>query len=131
MSFTNLLGNSFLFSPSNDTWKAKRRGLGHAFYKEKLVPMLENLKYYVIEQQKKWLSEIKESKEDRTTIDLSRDILRIQQTFFSHIIFGTNIDDIKVKILTKGKVGECMPITEQTPFEEEELSFMDATEIAF
>lgn len=93
--------------------------------------MLENLKYYVIEQQKMWLSEIRESKEDRTTIDLSRDILRIQQTFFSHIIFGTNIDDVKVKMLTKGKVGECIPITEQTPFEEEELTFMDATEIAF
>ena len=48
MTFKNLFGNTFLFSPSDDVWKTKRKGLAHAFYKDKLSSMLENLKFYTL-----------------------------------------------------------------------------------
>ena len=43
--FESLLGNSFLFASNNDkSWKEKRKACGHAFYKEKLLFMIENFK---------------------------------------------------------------------------------------
>jgi hypothetical protein len=42
--FQDLLGKSFLFSQGDDLWKAKRKACSHAFYKDKLVVMLEVLK---------------------------------------------------------------------------------------
>jgi len=62
---------------------------------------------------------------------MSREILRILQNFFSHTIFGTNVDDIKVRMQTQSLLGECEPITDKTPFTEKEIPLMDATEIAF
>ena len=45
--FKNFFGNSFLFSKGDEVWKMKRKALAHAFYKDKLVVMLDNLKTYV------------------------------------------------------------------------------------
>jgi cytochrome P450 len=42
--FSKLFGNSFLFSKADEIWKAKRKACSHAFYKERLVHMLEVLK---------------------------------------------------------------------------------------
>lgn len=42
--FKNLFGHSFLFSKSDETWKTKRKATAHAFYKDRLLLMLENLK---------------------------------------------------------------------------------------
>ena len=42
--FSNLLGRSFLFSEADEHWKAKRKACAHAFYKSRLVNMLETLK---------------------------------------------------------------------------------------
>ena len=36
----SLFGNSFLFSQSDEVWKAKRKAMAHAFYKNRLVVML-------------------------------------------------------------------------------------------
>ena len=49
--FKNLFGNSFVFSKGDDIWKEKRRASSHAFYKERLVHMLEALKDKVIDTQ--------------------------------------------------------------------------------
>jgi len=35
--FKNFFGNSFLLSKTDDRWKAKRKGVSHAFYKDKLM----------------------------------------------------------------------------------------------
>jgi len=43
----NFFGNSFLFSKGDDKWKAKRKGLGHAFYKDKLLQLVDTLKDYI------------------------------------------------------------------------------------
>ena len=42
--FKDLLDNSFIFSPGDQVWKAKRRACAHAFYKERLVHMMEVLR---------------------------------------------------------------------------------------
>jgi hypothetical protein len=43
LMFQDLLGESFLFSPTNEAWKAKRKACAHAFYKERLVIMMGTL----------------------------------------------------------------------------------------
>ena len=35
--FKNFFGNSFLFAKSDELWKAKRKSVAHAFYKDRLV----------------------------------------------------------------------------------------------
>mmetsp|Transcript_33780 Transcript_33780/g.41757 ORF Transcript_33780/g.41757 Transcript_33780/m.41757 type:complete len:83 (+) Transcript_33780:377-625(+) len=64
--FKNFFGNSFLFSKSDQRWKDKRKGVAHAFYKDKLVVMLDNLKEYVLRAQSKWLEQIKASPDGKT-----------------------------------------------------------------
>ena len=56
--FKNLFGNSFLFSKGDEKWKAKRRASAHAFYKERLVHMLDSLKEKVFEKQTELLASI-------------------------------------------------------------------------
>ena len=49
--FKNLFGNSFFFSKGDDIWKKKRRASAHAFYKDRLVHMLDALKDKVFDAQ--------------------------------------------------------------------------------
>ena len=49
--FQKFFGNSFLFSKTDETWKQKRKGAAFAFYKDKLIVMMETLKAYVTEAQ--------------------------------------------------------------------------------
>ena len=41
--FKPLLGNSFLFSKSDDVWKIKRKACAHAFYKDRMESMMKTL----------------------------------------------------------------------------------------
>ena len=45
-SMKNFLGESFLFSQGDEKWQKKRKGLAHAFFKDKLIVMLEKFKEY-------------------------------------------------------------------------------------
>ena len=54
----NLLGDSFLFSKGDEKWKAKRKGLGHAFYKDKLVVLLDTLKARLLKRGEQLEAEI-------------------------------------------------------------------------
>ena len=56
--FSKLMGDSFLFSKADDVWKAKRKACSHAFYKERLVHMLEVFKEKMSDNCTKWLGEI-------------------------------------------------------------------------
>ena len=42
--FNDLIGESFLFSKGDAHWKAKRQACAHAFYKDRIVEMMESLK---------------------------------------------------------------------------------------
>ena len=92
------MGKAFIFSKTDDMWKAKRKGIAHTFFKDKLIVMLDKLKEYAQEQQQKWLNEIRSSKDGTTKIDISKEVLHIFQKFMMHIVFGKNIDDQKVMI---------------------------------
>ena len=49
--FKNFFGSSFVFSKGDNDWKEKRKASSHAFYKDRLVHMIEALKEKVFEQQ--------------------------------------------------------------------------------
>ena len=40
-AMSGFMGKSFLFSKTDEDWKAKRKACSHAFYKERLVGMIE------------------------------------------------------------------------------------------
>ena len=40
----SVLGNSFVFAQADKTWREKRKACAHAFYKQRMVHMLEILK---------------------------------------------------------------------------------------
>lgn len=54
-SMKNFLGNGFVFAKADESWKSKRKGIAHTFYKDKLIVMLEKLKEYTIEAQNYWI----------------------------------------------------------------------------
>ena len=47
----NYFGDGLLFIQTNDKWKQKRNAIAHAFFKDKLIVMLEKLKDYALEAQ--------------------------------------------------------------------------------
>ena len=49
----------------------------------------------------KWLQEIRASSDGTTKIDMSVEIAKIMQKFLMHIIFGRNVDDMKVMVEIK------------------------------
>ena len=75
--FKNLFGRSIVFSKSDELWKTKRKALAHAFYKDRLVHMLDILKECVLETQANWVARIDASSTSSTQIDFSHDILMI------------------------------------------------------
>ena len=109
--FYNMLGRSFLVMPTDDEWRAKRKGLAHAFFKDRLIVMMEKLKEYSNESHQKWLKEIRASSDGTTKIDISVEIAKIMQNFLMHIIFGRNVNDIKVKVEIK-EAGEPIKMVE-------------------
>ena len=124
--FKNLFGNSFVFSKGDNIWKEKRRASSHAFYKDRLVHMIEALKEKVFEQQNEWLSEITQNsdKDGSVTIDLGHEVLKIFQRALAHIIFGDeelNSEEIEITHRTKDGGG----------FEQRTVQFSDAIEEIF
>ena len=39
-----LLGDAFIFSKNDETWKARRKAISHVFFKSRLADMMENFK---------------------------------------------------------------------------------------
>ena len=74
-AWKNLLGDSFLFSPGDEKWQNKRKGLAHAFFKDRLIAMQEKFKEYISQAQKRWIDKIDESEKGFAKIDMSREIL--------------------------------------------------------
>ena len=75
--FQHFMGESFVFSKTDAHWKAKRKGLGHAFYKEKLVDLLAILKKHMHKLCQEWKEEARQSGSGTKTIDLSTEIMRL------------------------------------------------------
>ena len=69
--FSRYMGRSFIFSRIDEEYKAKRKACAHAFYKEKLVKMLETIKDKIGLYCEKWTAEIEASGDGSTTIDMA------------------------------------------------------------
>ena len=48
-ALSNFFGNAFIFSKTDALWRKKRKTTAHAFYKDRLLVMLEILKRRVLE----------------------------------------------------------------------------------
>ena len=90
-----LLRDSFLFSQADDLWKAKRKSTSHAFYKNKAVHLLEILKVKISDAISRWISEIDQSVQKSTLIDISKEFELIFARNIIHISFGEDISDHK------------------------------------
>ena len=99
--FSKLLGNSFLFSKADEVWKAKRKACAHAFYKERLVHMLEVLKDKIEEDCQRWTAEIAASADGTAVIDISNVFKVLFTKNIIHIAFGEDISDQKVTLTTQ------------------------------
>ena len=96
--FKNFFGDSFLFSKTDDVWKRKRKGLAHAFYKDKLIVHIEHLKHHVRKKAEAWREQISKSEDQSIKINMSREILHIFENFLAHIVLGADINDQKLII---------------------------------
>ena len=102
--FKDLLDNSFIFSPGDQVWKAKRRACAHAFYKERLVQMMEVLRGKLERSVEKWLAEIRNSDTASTKIDIAFEFERLFAENLIHISFGEDINDQLFEMqMLKGK----------------------------
>ena len=57
----HLFGNAFIFAKTDETWKTKRKASAHAFYKDRLVHMLDVFKDNVMQVSARWMAEIEAS----------------------------------------------------------------------
>ena len=76
-AWKNLMGDGFLMSKSDKKWESKRKGLAHAFFKPRLMVMLEKFKEYTSAAQERWIDEIKKSGKGYTKIQMEREMLNI------------------------------------------------------
>jgi len=88
---SKLMGESFLFSKATDSWKAKRKACSHAFYKERLVHMVEVLKDKLQDSCTNWLQEIE--RDGSTEIDISVELRNIFTKNIIQIAFGEDISN--------------------------------------
>ena len=89
----NLMGDSFLFSKADDIWKAKRQACGHAFYKDKLVQMMESLKDLVGSTFEQWAEDITNSEKKEKVIDIAVEFVNIMARNMITIALGEDINE--------------------------------------
>ena len=91
--YKDILGNSFLFSPGDATWKAKRQACAHAFYKDRLMIMTEVLREKIEAVLQKWIKAIESSEDKSYLIDITVEFERVFARNLIHIAFGEDIND--------------------------------------
>ena len=96
--FRNFYGESFLFSKTDANWKAKRKATAHAFYRERMVNMLEVLKDKVAHASEKWSEAIRQSPHGFVTIDMAYEIRKLFARNIIHIAFGEDIEGEKFEL---------------------------------
>lgn len=93
------MGDSLLFSKSNELWKQKRKAVAHAFYKDKLGPLISVFQDKVMDAIKQWTKEIEQSKEQATEIDISEEITKIYGKHIITISLGEDITDQQLELM--------------------------------
>lgn len=91
--FEDIIGQSFLFAHNDEAWKTKRKACSHAFYKERLVFMLETLKDKIMDVQEKWLAEIDSNAQKMTVINMATEFSDIFSRNIITVSFGEDLSD--------------------------------------
>ena len=98
--FIPLIGESILFSPSNEKWSKRRKILSSAFYKDKVIFMVEQVKNVLIDKVQYW-------EETFVKKDQAFDIFSELQNLAASIIFtctyGDDVSNLKVDYYENGK----------------------------
>ena len=102
--FKPILGESFLFSQTDEHWKAKRKACAHAFYKDRLTLMLDTLKEQILKNFERWQEEIGKS-DGSTVINIQYEFERIFSRNIITIAFGEDISDEKFEIMVETPKG--------------------------
>ena len=89
--FKNFYGDSFLFSKTDANWKAKRAATAHAFYRERMIHMLEVLKSKIGEACLTWSQKITDEG-GSTVIDIAQEMRKLFARNIIHIAFGEDIE---------------------------------------
>ena len=92
--FKDYFGESFLFSKTNQNWKAKRTAIAHAFYKDRMKTMLDVLKEKIEEAFLRWIEDMSQSQgKNQTIVDISKEFELIFAKNIIHIAFGEDINE--------------------------------------
>lgn len=90
------MGDAFFFSRVDEVWRAKRKACSHAFYKDRLMEMLEIFKGKMNASCSRWLKEIREK--GHVDIDLFYSSHEVLMRNMIHISFGEDLYDQEVEV---------------------------------
>ena len=93
LMFEKIIGQSFIFSKNDETWRAKRKASSHAFYKDRLEHMLQTLKVKLMDTFNNWGTLITESKQGYHDIDMATEFSDVLARNIIHICFGEDLSD--------------------------------------
>lgn len=94
--FDDIIGKSFVFAHNDDDWKAKRKACAHAFYKDRLVFMLETLKDKTEETFGKWAAQI--NSKGSHEVNMATEFSEILARNIVHVSFGEDLCDEKITL---------------------------------
>lgn len=92
----DLLGFNLIFSKADAGWKAKRKALAHAFYKNTLVAMVGALRTTLARYSKKWDEQIRMSESGSIEFDAQSEIENLLTETIIEIAFGENICGVEI-----------------------------------
>ena len=93
-----LLGGSILFADTNEMWRKRRTALSPAFYKGKLVQMVETAKASMRVTLAEW------HHKDSSRIDLVHEISLMFTRLLLRCAIGESLDGVTINFWQKGKV---------------------------
>lgn len=95
--FKCIIGQSFIFSPNDETWKIKRKAMAHAFYKDRLQHMLETLKSFLISTFTRWAEQIDKNGGSHE-VNMASEFSDILARNIIHICFGEDLSDTLIEL---------------------------------
>ena len=116
-----LLGDTFLFSKTDDNWKQKRQACAHAFYKDRMENLMSVLKDIMEKHMMAWHAQIVASPDNSTTIDVHDTFEQIFGQTMVQISFGEDILDQMIDL----------QVHKDKKFRDEKMNINKATSTVF
>ena len=90
------MGRSFIMSKGDEVWKKTRQACAHAFYKDRMEKMCEVLKEKLAIKIAKWNTQICQSEDGKSVIDLPVEFEDLFCRNIVQICFGEDVSDMLV-----------------------------------